>query len=91
VVFGKIGREMTKIGHITEVTHGRIQWKGTDVCMDIECVCGAQTHIDADFFYYFECECGRKYEVSPYVNLTPLTTGQAEQVEDEGYTFKSLQ
>ena len=35
--------------------HGWIQWKGTNVCMDIHCKCGMLTHIDADFAYHVKC------------------------------------
>ena len=50
--------------------YGWIQWKGTDVCMDVHCVCGNSGHIDADFAYYVKCPvCGRYYEVSGYVKL----------------------
>ncbi len=30
-------------------SHGWLQWKGTDACMDIHCKCGTLSHIDADF------------------------------------------
>ncbi len=50
---------------------GWIQWKGTDVCMDIHCLCGELTHVDGEFGYYVECsKCGRVYEVDPTVSLT---------------------
>jgi len=49
---------------------GWIQWKGTDVCMDIHCGCGAIDHVDGDFAYFVQCEyCGRIYEVSSSVKL----------------------
>lgn len=55
-------------------THGWIQWKGTEVCMDVHCACGHHSHIDADFFYFFECvKCGAKYSVGAHVSLHPLT------------------
>ena len=48
-----------------------IQWKGTDVCMDVRCVCGAHGHIDAEFAYYIECgACHRVYETGTEVTLT---------------------
>jgi hypothetical protein len=59
-------------------SHGWIQWKGTDVCIDLHCVCGYQGHIDGDFFYYYECAaCGAKYAVGQNVKLIPLTPEQA--------------
>jgi hypothetical protein len=32
-----------------------IQWKGTDVCMDFHCECGAFCHLDAAFAYTVQC------------------------------------
>lgn len=32
-----------------------IHWKGTTVCADIHCDCGASYHIDAEFAYYVKC------------------------------------
>lgn len=50
--------------------HGWIQWKGTDVCMDIHCVCGESTHIDGEFMYYIKCgACGRVYECDGHIQL----------------------
>ena len=51
-------------------THAFIQWKGTDVCADVKCVCGRSVHIDGEFFYTYAClECGRTYVVNPYVEM----------------------
>lgn len=59
--------------------HGWIQWKGTDVCMDVHCECGHHAHVDAEFFYYFECAgCGKRYAVGQVVQMIPLTDGQAK-------------
>lgn len=32
-----------------------IQWKGTDVCLDFHCRCGASGHFDGDFAYNLRC------------------------------------
>lgn len=51
-----------------------IQWKGTDVCMDIywPC-CDAQTHIDGDFAYSVKCPyCQTIYKLGNEVTLEPL-------------------
>jgi hypothetical protein len=53
--------------------HGWIQWKGTDVCMDIHCECGAHLHIDADFLYEVRCPyCEQAYAVNGHVQLIPI-------------------
>ncbi len=58
--------------------HGWIQWKGTDVCMDIHCTCGHMGHVDADFFYYYQCpNCDARYAVGQNIMLVPLTEQQA--------------
>lgn len=44
-------------------THAFIQWKGTDVCMDFHCDCGAWHHIDAFFVYAVRCTCGQLWEM----------------------------
>jgi hypothetical protein len=64
--------------------HGWIQWKGTNVCIDLHCCCGAHGHIDAEFFYNYVClACGRKYSMSAYVRMIELTPEQAELVENK--------
>ena len=53
--------------------HGWIQWKGTDVCMDIRCACGEHTHIDTDFCYSIKCICcGRSYACMGHIELIEL-------------------
>lgn len=49
-----------------------IQWKGTDVCIDIICPkCGNQDHIDADFCYFVRCEsCKTTWRLGTEVSLT---------------------
>lgn len=70
--------------------HGWVQWKGTNVCIDLHCACGAHGHIDAEFFYEYECKgCGRKYAVSPYVRLIELTPEQAAYCDAERHGFIS--
>lgn len=55
--------------------HGWIQWKGTDVCMDVHCVCGALGHVDAEFCYYVKCaDCGRVYFCNGHIELIELET-----------------
>lgn len=47
-----------------------IQWKGTDLCMDLHCPCGTHGHIDSDFVYGVRCPgCGAIYELGTQVIL----------------------
>ena len=53
--------------------HGWIQWKGTDVCMDVYCQCGHHSHIDADFVYYVKCpSCGAVYMCNGHIELIKI-------------------
>lgn len=64
-------------------SHGRIQWKGTDVCIDLHCECGNDDHFDGDFLYYYECSaCGKKYAMGMNVALIPLTPAEISYVGD---------
>ena len=60
--------------------HGWIQWKGTTVCMDVQCSCGANGHVDAEFFYRYECsKCGAKHAVGQNVKLIRLNDEQISE------------
>lgn len=55
--------------------HGWIQWKGTDVCIDLHCACGSHGHCDGYGVYAVRCtDCGRKYVVGQNVKLIELDT-----------------
>lgn len=55
------------------VPSGHVQWKGTDVCLDFHCLCGAYGHVDDYFVYRVECGgCGRRYAVPDTLMLMPL-------------------
>lgn len=52
---------------------GWLQWKGTDACIDITCVCGANQHLDAEFLYTWRCPaCKTLYDLSPHVRMEPV-------------------
>lgn len=70
----KIAKDCEEAWNIQETyegkPHGWIQWKGTDVCMDVYCACGEQFHIDASFAYHVKCpECGRFYMCNGHIEL----------------------
>ena len=53
--------------------HGWIQWKGTDVCMDVHCKCGKHLHFDQDFLYHVECgHCGAVYMCNGHIELIEI-------------------
>lgn len=76
--------------NVENTSHGWIQWKGTDVCMDVHCKCGYSGHVDSDFFYYFECPmCHSKYAVGSTVKLIELTEEQSKKISEETVGFKT--
>ena len=59
---------------ISKGPHAWIQWKGTNVCMDVRCACGYHGHVDDWGAYYVICPgCDRTYEVSGFVRLYPVS------------------
>ena len=59
--------------------HGWIQWKGTEVCMDLRCSCGELGHVDGPFGYWVKCaSCGQVYEVGGHVYLFPVDKADNE-------------
>lgn len=51
-----------------------IQWKGTDVCIDFDCPCGAHGHFDGYFAYSIRCKgCGKVYELGYRVRTIETT------------------
>lgn len=60
--------------------HLWIQWKGTEVCCDIHCKCGAHLHFDGDFLYAFRCgACGQLYETGSHVPIYAVERTDAYQ------------
>ena len=61
--------------------HAWIQWKGTSVCMDVHCRCGADGHVDAEFAYFYRCRaCGVTFAVGQNVRLYSVSAAHVEQV-----------
>ena len=53
-----------------------VQYKGTDLCMDLYCTCGECTHIDGMFMYRVQCEsCQQWYELGTKVSLKKVDDG----------------
>lgn len=53
--------------------HAWIQWKGTDVCMDVQCKCGNSFHIDTMFAYHVKClSCSTVYMCNGHIELIEL-------------------
>lgn len=64
--------------------HGWIQWKGTDVCIDLHCSCGAHLHFDGDFLYHFICpHCDRMWEMGSHIPMYEVPAIRREFVIKE--------
>lgn len=51
-----------------DTVHAFVQYKGTDICMDFYCECGAHCHFDGFFAHAVECpHCHEKWEMPPLV------------------------
>lgn len=62
--------------------HGWIQFKGSNLCMDVHCVCGELTHIDADFLYHVKCGvCSRVYELSGFIEFKEVPESDCAEGE----------
>jgi hypothetical protein len=61
--------------------HGWIQWKGTNVCIDLHCSCGAHCHFDGDFLYYWKCpHCSTVWEMGTHVSMYPVPVEQQKDL-----------
>lgn len=62
--------------------HGWIQWKGTDLCIDIHCRCGKSTHFDGDFMYYIQCPyCERVYAANGFIELVEVINIKEDYIQ----------
>lgn len=62
---------------------GWIQWKGTDVCMDLKCSCGKSSHFDGSNMYYVKCcHCGKIWSCNAYILLEEPTDSDGNDTEN---------
>jgi uncharacterized protein (DUF983 family) len=57
-----------------------VQWKGTEACLDLNCVyCGHNSHFDGYINYAVECpKCRTRFTVSTHVRLDIWMPGDPE-------------
>lgn len=66
------------LGDATEIG---IQWKGTSVCFDFWCECGAEGHFDGYGAYSFRCpHCFATYEMPTTLNPLKVKASSWEPV-----------
>ncbi len=63
-------------------TKASVQWKGTDVCIDIWCKCGAHLHFDGYFMYWLCPHCETRYACDPRINLVEIPSDLRAQLDD---------
>lgn len=55
------------------VSHCWIQWKGSEICMDVHCACGFFGHFDGYDAYHIKCpKCSQVYECDGHITLHPI-------------------
>lgn len=60
--------------------NGWIQWKGTNVCIDLRCACGELHHFDGEFAYKLLMPCGRMYVLGTQIPLFLLENPTEEDL-----------
>jgi hypothetical protein len=72
--FSSLQKDVIKFNRKTD-THGWIQWKGTEVCIDIICrKCNHHTHFDGYSMYYIQCPyCKTVYEANGHIELIEVS------------------
>lgn len=59
---------------------GWIQWKSTDVSIDVSCECGYHGHVSGYFAYTIKCpDCKRVYFLNGHIQMIEI-----ENAEDNG-------
>lgn len=56
-----------------------LQWKGTDVCLDLHCTCSEDGigHFDGYFAYFVRCgDCGKVWKLPTEVRLVEPTSDE---------------
>lgn len=79
----KVVEVMLSILHRDELPKpfGSMQLKGTDLCIDVHCICGEHSHFDGMFLYFFQCpKCQRIYGVGSYIRLYELSESERNNI-----------
>lgn len=67
-----------------ENPYGFVQYKGTSICMDLNCECGHLSHVDGDFVYMVQCpRCRRTYLLPCFIKLILLEEEYLKSAKEE--------
>jgi len=67
-----------------------INWKESDVCLSITCICGEEEHFDGEFLRYYKCSaCGKCYEAGRKIEFILLSKGQIADIQKQKTFFKT--
>jgi len=73
--------EMGDVVEMNDLPNIFVQWKGTELCADLRCVCGHNGHYDDDFFYNWECvKCQRRYKLPHHIVPKEMTKKEIDSV-----------
>lgn len=83
----KIANNLEEAFNLQEKHEGKpvgwIQWKGTEVCMDVHCKCGHHSHFDGYFCYNIKCpKCGTIYACTEYVELIEVLNVTEQELQN---------
>lgn len=68
--------------------YGWLQHKGTNLCIDLHCVCGELTHFDGDFLYNWVCPaCKRHYATGSHLAMHEMSADEIAAAKQEGRVF----
>jgi hypothetical protein len=59
-----------------------MQWKGTDLCADFHCTCGAHGHVHGDFVYGIRCSSCAAVFIMPHTLALALGEPDSDIVRD---------
>ena len=66
--------------------HVFLQFKNTDICIDIYCTCGEQCHYDGYFARFVKCAyCGQMWIIPHLIPITVMTSDHPDYAHAREY------
>lgn len=71
---------------MTNDLYAFIQYKNTDICVDIECLCGESFHYDGYFAYYLQCpNCNQIFKLNTHIEIQPENNPPKGYIAHKGF------